>query len=98
MPRVSCRTPPSPILRPVYLSDAAPEGHAFLLELRPHARARRRQRAARWHRSRLSRAAGGRDLFPHAAPPRVRLLRDVALVVRGVARGGGPAFHRDTGV
>ena len=63
-----------------------------LLGLRPHARADRRLGGCRRHRPHLPQPAGGRDLLPHAALPRVRLLRDVALVLLRVAAFGRPPF------
>ena len=78
------------------MAQAAPDPR--LLGLRPHARARRRQRAARRHRSQLPRPARRGDVLPHAAQPRVRRRRDVAVVVRGVARARRAAVHRDPGL
>src|SRR5438067_12586891 len=68
----------------VYCPDEAPAPHVRLLGLRPHARARRRPRARRRHRTQLPDAAGGRNVLPHAAQPRVRLLGNVTLLLCGI--------------
>src|SRR5947208_10061364 len=82
----------------VYWGDEPTSPDVRVLGLRPHARPRRRHRAPRWHRPHLPLAAGGRDLLPHDEEPRVRCLRDVALLLYRVAARREPALHRDPGV
>src|SRR4029079_8866456 len=53
-----------------------------LLGLRSDARVERRPGAARWHRPDLSGPAGRGDVFPHAAPSRLRRRRNAAVVLR----------------
>src|SRR6266436_7627487 len=78
----------------VYCPGESPTSHVRLLGLRPHARARRRPRAARRHRAQLPAAAGGRNVLSHAAQPRVRLLGDVAVLLCGFLERKGAPFRR----
>ena len=73
------------------------ESFVRLLGLRPHARAARRARRSRRRQPDLSAARSGRDVLPHGALPRVRCLRDVALVVLRL-EVQRRSVHRDPGM
>src|ERR1700674_2663895 len=77
-------------------SEAYGETAAYhgVLGLRPHARSARRPDTDRRHRAELSQPARGRDLFPHAAPSRIRRRRDLALFLHGVSLQRESTFHR----
>src|SRR3954464_3187539 len=87
--------PPGPR---VYWGDAEAQPDVRLLGIRPHARARGRYGARRRHRPQLPDAAGRGDVLPHDARPRVRRVRDVALVIQRVAPFAESAVHRHPGL
>src|SRR5262249_33886936 len=69
---------------------------ARLLELRSHTRADGRFGAPRRHRPHIPQPPGRGDLLPHAAAPRIRCGRDVALLVPGLDVPRAAAVHCDS--